>query len=44
MLSLHTSGNSPENDMRVTDLFLKNLRRYVNGMPLLNIVSKELEY
>lgn len=44
MLSLHTSGSSPTNDMRVTDLFLKNLRRYVEGMPLLNIVSKELEY
>jgi phosphoglycerate dehydrogenase-like enzyme len=44
ILSHHTSGSSPYNSRRITDIFLENLGRYVRGEPLMNVVSRELGY
>ncbi|HWE63961.1 MAG TPA: D-2-hydroxyacid dehydrogenase [Chloroflexota bacterium] len=44
ILSQHTSGSSPGNARRLTDLFLENLRRYRAGEPLLNQIDKRLRY
>ena len=40
----HISGHSARYIDNVTDVFAENLRRYVNGEPLLNIVQRELGY
>lgn len=40
----HISGATPHYDERAATLFAENLRRYVNGMPLLNLVSREKGY
>jgi len=40
----HISGNSARYIDNVTDVFAENLRRYVHGEPLLNIVQRELGY
>ncbi len=40
----HIAGNSPEYDERAMELFAENLRRYLIGLPLLNIYHKELGY
>jgi D-2-hydroxyacid dehydrogenase (NADP+) len=39
ILGLHTSGTSPENSRRITDIFLANLERYRAGRPLLNRID-----
>lgn len=39
LLSQHTSGHSPNNDRRVTGIFAENLRRYLAGEPLTNVVD-----
>lgn len=44
ILSPHISGNSEEYDQRAADLFSENLRRYVMGLPLLNLYQPELGY
>lgn len=44
ILSLHTSGHSPYNSQRITDIFLDNLGRYLSGAPLVNVVDKTLGY
>ena len=44
ILSHHTSGSSPYNSRRITDIFLENLGRYVRGEPLTNVVRRELGY
>ncbi|HET7771529.1 MAG TPA: D-2-hydroxyacid dehydrogenase [Chloroflexota bacterium] len=44
ILSHHTSGSSPYNSRRITDIFLENLGRYVRGEPLMNVVRRELGY
>jgi phosphoglycerate dehydrogenase-like enzyme len=44
ILGLHTSGSSPSNSRRITDLFAENLRRYLAGEPLLNVVDKQRGY
>ena len=44
LLSPHVSGFTPHYDDRATDLFAENLRRYLAGEPLLNLVNRERGY
>ena len=44
ILSLHTSGSSPYNSSRITDIFLENLERYRAGAPLQNLVEPGAGY
>ena len=44
ILSPHVAGFSLAYDERATDLFAENLRRYLNGEPLLNQVDKQQGY
>lgn len=44
ILTPHVSGFTPRYDERATDLFAENLRRYLHGKPLLNLVSRETGY
>ncbi len=44
LLTQHTSGSSPQNSRRVTDLFIANLHRYLNGEVLRNRVDLEAMY
>lgn len=43
-ISPHISGLTPYYDERATDLFADNLRRFVAGEPLLNVVSRSRGY
>ncbi|MDJ0755507.1 MAG: D-2-hydroxyacid dehydrogenase [Ardenticatenaceae bacterium] len=44
LLTPHVSGFTPHYDDRVTDIFVDNLRRYLAGEPLLNVVNRERGY
>lgn len=44
IITPHTSGLSPRLYERSADLFVENLRRYVTGEPLLNVVDKAAGY
>ena len=44
ILTPHNSWSSPHLEERAADLFLENLRRYVTGEPLLNVVDKKAGY
>ena len=44
ILTPHCSGVTPGYDDRVTELFCENLRRYLAGEPLLNVVSRDNGY
>jgi phosphoglycerate dehydrogenase-like enzyme len=44
ILSPHVSGFTPYYDERVVELFAENLRRYLAGEPLLNLVNREAGY
>jgi phosphoglycerate dehydrogenase-like enzyme len=44
ILSPHVSGFTLRYDERASDLFAENLRRYLAGEPLLNLVDKERSY
>ena len=44
ILSPHVAGFSPHYDERASDLFAENLRRYLVGEDLLNLVDKEAGY
>jgi phosphoglycerate dehydrogenase-like enzyme len=44
ILSPHVAGFSPHYDERASDLFAENLRRYLAGEELLNLVDKEAGY
>jgi phosphoglycerate dehydrogenase-like enzyme len=44
LMTPHISGASPIYSERLSDLFAENLRRYVAGQALLNLVDKEREY
>jgi len=44
LLTPHISGASPIYNDRLSDLFVENLRRYVAGERLLNLVDKERGY
>jgi phosphoglycerate dehydrogenase-like enzyme len=44
ILSPHISGFTPYYDERAVELFAENLRRYLAGEPLLNLVNREAGY
>jgi phosphoglycerate dehydrogenase-like enzyme len=44
LISPHVSGFTPKYDERASDLFAENLRRYLAGEPLLNLVERERGY
>jgi len=44
VMTAHTSSWSPERRVRQVDLFAENVRRYVNGLPLINVVDKQAGY
>jgi phosphoglycerate dehydrogenase-like enzyme len=44
IISPHVAGFTPNYDERASDLFAKNLRHYLAGEPLLNLVDKERGY
>ena len=44
ILGQHSSGHSPFNHDRITEIFADNLDRYLRGEPLLNVVDKERGY
>jgi phosphoglycerate dehydrogenase-like enzyme len=44
IISPHVSGFSPKYDDRASDLFAENLRRYLAGEPMLNVVERERGY
>lgn len=44
ILTPHVSGFSPHYDERAIEIFVENLRRYIEGRPLLNVVDVALGY
>src|SRR5262249_61659523 len=40
----HNSGNAPIRQVRLLALVAENVRRYSNGLPLLNVVDKARGY
>lgn len=44
VMTAHTSGWSPDRQKRLIELFAENVRRYTEGLPLLNVVDKKLGY
>jgi len=44
VMTAHTSGWSPERQVRLIQLFAENVRRYASGLPLLNVVGKNVGY
>jgi phosphoglycerate dehydrogenase-like enzyme len=44
ILTPHISGFSPNYERRAVDIFCENLRRYIAGEPLLNVVDKTAGY
>ena len=44
IITSHTSGHSDDSIQRARDLFCENVRRYVNGLPLLHVVDKQRGY
>jgi phosphoglycerate dehydrogenase-like enzyme len=44
IITPHISGNTPNYDQWATELFAENLRRYLNGLPLLNRFEQERGY
>ncbi len=44
VITAHTSGHSPRTTERVVDFFCQNLRLWLDGQPLRNMVDREREY
>lgn len=44
VMTAHTSGWSPDRQVRLIDLFAENVRRYASGLPLINVVDKQKGY
>jgi phosphoglycerate dehydrogenase-like enzyme len=44
IITPHISGTTAHYDERAADLFATNLRRYLAGEPLLNLVQRSEEY
>jgi phosphoglycerate dehydrogenase-like enzyme len=44
VMTAHTSGWSPDRQVRLIDLFAENVRRYAIGAPLVNVVDKKAGY
>ena len=44
VMTPHTSGWSPDRQVRPISLFAENMRRYARGAPLINVVDKQAGY
>jgi len=44
VMTMHTSGWSPDRQTRLIEFFAENVRRYSEGLPLFNVVDKKLGY
>ena len=44
VMTMHTSGWSPDRQTRLVEFFAENVRRYTEGLPLLNVVDKRHGY
>ncbi|MGA1994685.1 MAG: D-2-hydroxyacid dehydrogenase [Bryobacteraceae bacterium] len=44
VMTCHTAGFSPQRRVRQMGLIAENVRRYANGLPLLNVVDKNVGY
>jgi phosphoglycerate dehydrogenase-like enzyme len=44
IMSAHTSGWSPDRQIRLIDVFAENVRRYASGLPLVSVVDKMRGY
>jgi phosphoglycerate dehydrogenase-like enzyme len=44
VMSAHSSGWSPDRQVRLIELFAENVRRYAAGLPLINLVDKQRGY
>ena len=44
VMTMHTSGWSPDRQSRLVAFFAENVRRYTEGLPLLNLVDRKLGY
>jgi phosphoglycerate dehydrogenase-like enzyme len=44
VMSAHTSGWSPDRQVRLIDEFAENVRRYAEGLPLMKVVDKQRGY
>jgi phosphoglycerate dehydrogenase-like enzyme len=44
ILSPHISGGMEDYMLRATELFCENLKRYLNGKKLLNVVDRKKGY
>lgn len=44
IMSAHTSGWSPDRQVRLIDVFADNVRRFALGLPLVNVVDKAKGY
>ena len=44
IVSCHSSGFSPQRQVRLIGLIAENVRRYASGLPLMNVVDKQRGY
>ena len=44
VMTMHTSGWSPDRQKRLVEFFAENVRRYTEGLPLMNVVDKTRGY
>jgi phosphoglycerate dehydrogenase-like enzyme len=44
ILTCHSAGFSPQRQIRFIGLLAENVRRYANGLPLMNVVDKQRGY
>jgi phosphoglycerate dehydrogenase-like enzyme len=44
IITCHTAGFSPQRRVRLVALLAENVRRYANGLPLMNVVDKQRGY
>lgn len=44
VMTAHTSGWSPDRQIRLIDFYAENVRRYAAGLPLMNVVDKKAGY
>jgi phosphoglycerate dehydrogenase-like enzyme len=44
VMTAHTSGWSPDRQIRLIDEFAENVRRYTSGLPLMKVVDKQAGY
>jgi len=44
LVSPHSASCAEFEDQLMTDLFIENLRRYLDGLPLKNVIDPELQY